>query len=79
MNHTQMPKVHIHTYTYIFKSIGDGVHLLDNSYMYVAHFVSTISIMANNAGFDYNSAATLLSLFAAGCAIKSFLGGVIED
>ncbi|XAR73900.1 hypothetical protein NMG60_11008020 [Bertholletia excelsa] len=30
-------------------------------------------------GFDHNSAATLLSLFAAGCAIGSFLGGIIAD
>ncbi|KAL8123845.1 uncharacterized protein LOC141717857 [Apium graveolens] len=30
-------------------------------------------------GFDHNSAATLLSLFAGGCAIGSFLGGVIAD
>lgn len=35
--------------------------------------------MADNAGFDHNSAATLLSLFAGGCAIGSFLGGVIAD
>ncbi|KAL1815442.1 uncharacterized protein LOC108222735 [Daucus carota subsp. sativus] len=30
-------------------------------------------------GFDHNSAATLLSLFAAGCAIGSFMGGIIAD
>uniref|UniRef100_A0A5B7AQS1 Major facilitator superfamily (MFS) profile domain-containing protein n=1 Tax=Davidia involucrata TaxID=16924 RepID=A0A5B7AQS1_DAVIN len=30
-------------------------------------------------GFDHNSAAALLSLFAAGCAMGSFFGGVIAD
>ncbi|EPS71312.1 hypothetical protein M569_03447, partial [Genlisea aurea] len=30
-------------------------------------------------GFDHNRAATLVSLFAAGCALGSFLGGVIAD
>ncbi|KAL3630323.1 hypothetical protein CASFOL_023307 [Castilleja foliolosa] len=30
-------------------------------------------------GFDHNSSATLVGLFAAGCAIGSFLGGVIAD
>lgn len=30
-------------------------------------------------GFDHNSTATLLSLFAAGCALGSFLGGMIAD
>ncbi|KAG9135819.1 hypothetical protein Leryth_002536 [Lithospermum erythrorhizon] len=30
-------------------------------------------------GFDHNSAATLVSLFAAGCALGSFFGGVIAD
>ncbi|XP_047320155.1 putative glycerol-3-phosphate transporter 2 [Impatiens glandulifera] len=30
-------------------------------------------------GFDHNSTATLLSLFAAGCAMGSFLGGIIAD
>ncbi|KAL2531560.1 Major facilitator superfamily protein [Abeliophyllum distichum] len=30
-------------------------------------------------GFDHNGAATLVSLFAAGCALGSFLGGVIAD
>ncbi|XP_052197639.1 uncharacterized protein LOC127804721 isoform X2 [Diospyros lotus] len=30
-------------------------------------------------GFNHNSAATLLSLFAAGCAIGSFLGGIVAD
>ncbi|KAJ7944336.1 Major facilitator superfamily protein [Quillaja saponaria] len=30
-------------------------------------------------GFDHNSAATLLSLFAVGCAMGSFIGGSIAD
>ncbi|XP_051127516.1 uncharacterized protein LOC127248956 [Andrographis paniculata] len=30
-------------------------------------------------GFDHNSAATLVGLFAAGCALGSFLGGIIAD
>ncbi|KAK4360566.1 hypothetical protein RND71_019518 [Anisodus tanguticus] len=30
-------------------------------------------------GFDHNSAATLVGLFAAGCAIGSFFGGVVAD
>ncbi|KAL8473264.1 hypothetical protein ACS0TY_030193 [Phlomoides rotata] len=30
-------------------------------------------------GFDHNKAATLVGLFAAGCALGSFLGGVIAD
>lgn len=30
-------------------------------------------------GFDRNSAAALVSLFAAGCAIGSFLGGIVAD
>ncbi|VFQ84599.1 unnamed protein product [Cuscuta campestris] len=30
-------------------------------------------------GFDHNSAATLVGLFAAGCALGSFLGGVLAD
>ncbi|KAJ8544816.1 hypothetical protein K7X08_017399 [Anisodus acutangulus] len=30
-------------------------------------------------GFDHNSAAALVSLFAAGCAIESFFGGVVAD
>ncbi|KAL3346122.1 hypothetical protein AABB24_024858 [Solanum stoloniferum] len=30
-------------------------------------------------GFDHNSAATLVGLFAAGCALGSFFGGVIAD
>ncbi|KAL6993629.1 hypothetical protein U1Q18_011741 [Sarracenia purpurea var. burkii] len=30
-------------------------------------------------GFDHNSTAALLSLFAAGCAIGSLLGGIIAD
>ncbi|KAF7134608.1 hypothetical protein RHSIM_Rhsim08G0111600 [Rhododendron simsii] len=30
-------------------------------------------------GFDHNSAAALLSLFAAGCAIGSLVGGIIAD
>ncbi|KAB1200263.1 Protein spinster [Morella rubra] len=30
-------------------------------------------------GFDHNSAATLVSLFAIGCATGSFLGGLIAD
>ncbi|XP_073145257.1 uncharacterized protein [Henckelia pumila] len=30
-------------------------------------------------GFDHNSAAALVGLFAAGCALGSFLGGVIAD
>ncbi|KAL0332503.1 UNVERIFIED_CONTAM: hypothetical protein Scaly_2151800 [Sesamum calycinum] len=30
-------------------------------------------------GFDHNSSATLVGLFAAGCALGSFLGGVIAD
>ncbi|XP_060194128.1 uncharacterized protein LOC132623398 isoform X2 [Lycium barbarum] len=30
-------------------------------------------------GFDHNSSATLVSLFAAGCAIGSFFGGVVAD
>ncbi|KAA8531806.1 hypothetical protein F0562_006477 [Nyssa sinensis] len=30
-------------------------------------------------GFDHNGAAALLSLFAAGCAMGSFFGGVIAD
>ncbi|XP_049383107.1 uncharacterized protein LOC125847539 [Solanum stenotomum] len=30
-------------------------------------------------GFDHNSAAALVSLFAAGCAIGSFFGGVVAD
>lgn len=36
-------------------------------------------MMADCVGFDHNSAATLLSLFAAGCAIGSFMGGIIAD
>ena len=31
------------------------------------------------AGFDHNSTATLLSLFAIGCAVGSFIGGSIAD
>ncbi|CAA0839588.1 Major facilitator superfamily protein [Striga hermonthica] len=30
-------------------------------------------------GFDHNSSATLVGLFAAGCAVGSFVGGVIAD
>ncbi|XP_049384283.1 uncharacterized protein LOC125848463 [Solanum stenotomum] len=30
-------------------------------------------------GFDHNSAATLVGLFAAGCALGSFFGGVVAD
>lgn len=30
-------------------------------------------------GFDHNSAAALVSLFAAGCALGSFFGGVVAD
>lgn len=33
----------------------------------------------SSVGFDHNGAATLVSLFAAGCALGSFLGGVIAD
>ncbi|KAK6125474.1 hypothetical protein DH2020_040782 [Rehmannia glutinosa] len=31
------------------------------------------------AGFDHNSSATLVGIFAAGCALGSFFGGVIAD
>lgn len=35
--------------------------------------------MAHYAGFDNNTSATLLSLFAIGCALGSFIGGSIAD
>lgn len=31
------------------------------------------------SGFDHNSAAMLVGLFAAGCALGSFIGGIIAD
>ncbi|KAL3844858.1 hypothetical protein ACJIZ3_002261 [Penstemon smallii] len=38
-----------------------------------------ITLWLELIGFDHNSAATLVSLFAAGCALGSFFGGVIAD
>ncbi|KAK4347950.1 hypothetical protein RND71_034289 [Anisodus tanguticus] len=48
----------------------------------IAFLVFTFVVDPRKRGsieFDHNSAAALVSLFAAGCAIESFFGGVVAD
>ncbi|CAN4080020.1 unnamed protein product [Withania somnifera] len=41
--------------------------------------VSSLIFRNTLTGFDHNSAAALVSLFAAGCALGSFFGGAVAD